>query len=280
MKKMFAIVLALMLCVSVLSVSAFAAEGKTTVHAKVPADWTAPNAYGWVDRVGNPSWPGDAMTANGEWWDGSIDATNDRIIINNNDGTSGPQTSDITIEAGKEIWLVVSQADDGSYSATVSYTAPGDDVTPPEDETPKDETPKDETPKDEPAPAGDYYVAGSEGLCGVEWVVDAAENKMTYANGVYSITFKNVPAGNYSFKVTQGDWNKENWGGTGENGNFDFENPVAGDVTIEFNANTKAISVTDGGGNKTGDVSLAAVSVALLAATAGLVVVVSKKKEF
>ena len=63
MKKMFAIVLALMLCVSALSVAAFAAEGEVTVHAVVPEGWDAPNCYSWVDGVGATNWPGIAMTA-------------------------------------------------------------------------------------------------------------------------------------------------------------------------------------------------------------------------
>lgn len=273
MKKMFAIVLALMLCVSVLSVAAFAAEGDTVVHAKVPAEWNAPNVYGWTDPTGNPAWPGTAMTADGEWWVGTIDAANDRVIINNSDGTSGPQTVDITIEAGKEVWLVISE-EGGSFNASVSYEGPdGEVVTPP----PAD---------DKPAANATYIVAGnSKDVFGAEWDPSAEANKMTKGDdGIYSITYTNVAAGNYSLKVTDGTWTNS-WGGYGENGNFDIELTAASDVTVKFNPKKNQVSIVIGdevidGPAGTGDVSLAAVSVALLAATAGLVAVVSKKKEF
>ena len=62
--------------------------------------------------------------------------------------------------------------------------------------------------------------------------------------------------------------------------------PAASGMTVDvINPANKQVSIVIGdevleGPVTTGDVSLAAVSVALLAATAGLVAVVSKKKEF
>ena len=285
MKKMFAIVLALMLCVSALSVVAFAAEGDTVVHAKVPAEWTAPNVYGWTDPNGNPAWPGTAMTADGEWWTGTIDAANDRVIINNSDGSSGPQTVDITIEAGKEVWLVLSGDGTGASDYTVYYEEPvaGDDTnddTTNDDTTNDDTTTEDNTTNEQPAADAAYYVAGFAALCnGKEWDAGAVENKMTKGeDGSYSITYTGVAAGSYELKVTAGNWDTC-WGNSsGDNVKFTID--AAADITVKFNPETGKITVLNGENPITGDMSLAAVSVALLAATAGLVVTVSKKKEF
>ncbi len=263
MKKMFAIVLALMLCVSVLSVTAFAADN-VIIRAKVPADWENVGAYTWEPEDFG-AWPGATMTKNGDWYEITMPGTHTTVIINSANG----QTTDLTIDAGKDVWIVVGEAGaDGKYAASVSYEEPGNDVVvPPVDDTPVT-----------PAPAGDYYVAGSAALCGVEWDPAAAANKMTLVDGKYTITYKDVAPGKYSLKVTDGTWNNS-WGGNGENGNFDFEITETCDVTVEFDPSIQDVTVIAGEAIL-GDVSLAAVSVALLAATAGLVVVVSKKKEF
>ena len=48
---------------------------------------------------------------------------------------------------------------------------------------------------------------------GKSW--DAASNIMTYmGEGLYSCTFKNVPAANYEYKIAMGDWS-ENYGAGG-----------------------------------------------------------------
>ena len=47
MKKLIAIALVLMLCISALSISAFAAGGTVTVYAKVLDGWTNVGAYTW-----------------------------------------------------------------------------------------------------------------------------------------------------------------------------------------------------------------------------------------
>ena len=86
-----------------------------------------------------------------------------------------------------------------------------------------------------------YTVAGTADLCGTAW--DPTQNPMTpNSDGTYSITFSNVPAGNHSFKVTDGSWTN-NWGGSGTDGNYEFSLAVTSDVTITFNPSTGAITV-------------------------------------
>lgn len=272
MKKMFAIVLALMLCVSVLSVAAFAAEGEMVIHVDAPDAWAECYAYNWPESLGG--WPGTKLTAdaNGEYT-ATVKTGFDGMVIG--EGNGKPQTVDITdLDMSKaEAWIVIGEAGaDGKHTYTVTYEKGGEVVTPPVEE--------------KPAADATYVVAGSSAdVFGAEWDPSAEANKMTKGDdGIYSITYTNVAAGTYSLKVTDGSWTNS-WGGTGENGNFDFELTAASDVTVKFNPANKQVSIVIGdevleGPVTTGDVSLAAVSVALLAATAGLVVVVSKKKEF
>ena len=86
----------------------------------------------------------------------------------------------------------------------------------------------------------DYYVAGSDGLCGVGWNPGYAANKMYLdADGLYKKLFKSVPAGNHECKVTNGTWD-QSWGDGGNN--FAFTTDDVYNVTIIFNAETKELS--------------------------------------
>ena len=89
-----------------------------------------------------------------------------------------------------------------------------------------------------------YYVAGTEDLCGVAWEPGYAANKMALgADGLYTITFKSVPAGDHEFKVTDGTWSNS-WGQDGGSNNYAFSTTEVCNVTITFNAETKQIEVT------------------------------------
>ncbi len=86
----------------------------------------------------------------------------------------------------------------------------------------------------------DYYVAGTDGLCGVGWNPGYADNKMYLdADGLYKKLFKSVPAGKHECKVTDGTWDNS-WGVDGNN--FAFETDDVYNVTIIFNAETKELS--------------------------------------
>ncbi len=250
MKKLFAIALALMLCICALSVCAFAAEDTITIYVSIESE-TAPNAWAWGD-YGNAfsGWPGEAMTKDGEYWTIEVPVGTTGFIANN--GTA--QTSDITIAGTEDVYITVA----ADYS---SYEVEGGEVTP-------------------PAPDA-YYVAGSAGLCGVEWDPAAEANKMTEgADGVWSITYSNVAAGSYELKVTGGSW-ASSWG-TASGSNIDFTVEEGAEVIVTFNPATNNADVLVNGElvPETGDMGLTAVAVALVAATAGLAVALTKKKEF
>ncbi len=93
--------------------------------------------------------------------------------------------------------------------------------------------------------AGTYTVAGEVGLCGVAW--DPTSNAMTAnGDGTYSITFANIAAGTYQFKVTDGSW-ANSWGLNGGSDNNKVAVETACDVTITFNPETKETTCTGTG---------------------------------
>lgn len=80
-----------------------------TVHVKAPADWSEPNLWAWSAPDGTnvfTTWPGEALTEEGDWLTKEIPGWVNSIIVNGNGGEI--QTSDISIEAGKDVWVVVS----------------------------------------------------------------------------------------------------------------------------------------------------------------------------
>lgn len=93
-----------------------------TVYVKAPEDWKEPHLWAWSAPDGTnafASWPGEALQDNGDGWL-SLTAPGwiNSVIVNGNNGEV--QTTDISVETGKDIWLVVSDAE----TATVSYEQP------------------------------------------------------------------------------------------------------------------------------------------------------------
>ena len=207
-------------------------QGRVTVHASIPADWSEAYVYSWIKDGNGPAWPGDAMTKDGDWWVGTVDAVNNQVIISNN---GAPQTIDLTVEAGKEVWVAVTEAGaDGKYTADIYYQDPaegGEPVDPQKPVTPV-------IPED-----ANFYVAGYAALCGEDWNPGAEANKMMIgSDGQYEKTFENIPAGDYALKVTIGNWDMS-WGGDGADGNYTFSMEQTGRVTVLFNAETQTVSV-------------------------------------
>ena len=86
-----------------------------------------------------------------------------------------------------------------------------------------------------------YYVAGTASLCESNWNCADPGNKMELnEEGLYEKLFHSVPAGDHEFKITDGTWDNS-WGNGGNN--YAFSTTEVQDVTITFNADTKAIEV-------------------------------------
>lgn len=84
-----------------------------------------------------------------------------------------------------------------------------------------------------------FVVAGDEGLTGESWNPSSEANEMTEDGEVYKITFEDVTAGTYGFKIVKnGSW-ASSW--PGENYSITLEDTA--DVTITFNPNDSSIDV-------------------------------------
>lgn len=244
-----------------------------TVTATVPSDWTNVRIWAWLSSDNsNPlggDWPGTAMTKNGDKYSIVIPSTSvDRIVINGDVDGAVKQTVDLNVVAGKNADIVIGAAgDDGKFAAEVTYN--GSVVVAPVD----------------PSLKGDYRVVGDAAWMGAWDPANALGLMSEVSDGVYEITFKNVPVGNYEFKVTKdGTWDNA-WGQGGiGGGNIAMAVTVAGDVTVRLNVGTGSLTYKTAASGEwvpvTGDMGIAAVCAALLFASAGLVCAVSKKKEF
>ena len=290
MKKMIAIALVLMLCISALSVSAFAVfdtvESLAVVGTGIPGvgEWKPGDPAGDMTEVSEGIWEkviecpaGTSMkfkVAGNDKWDDSCNFGSATIVLG--------QKADLTCSGGSSD-MPFSVAEATTIKITVDLTAEPATILVEDVHGGNTDVPVQPPVVEPPVTFDAYYVAGSAALCnGKEWDPAAAENAMVKGDdGIWSITYTNVPAGEYELKVTAGSWDN-NWGANGAaNGeNVKITVAEAGDVTIKFNPATNWISVYHGDNPLTNDVSLAGIGIALLAATAGVVALVGKKKEF
>ena len=129
MKKIFAILLSVVMLLGMLSAAAFA-EGETEtdevmipVVVQVPEGWDVPNLWAWADDGTNAfaAWPGEEMEALAEgWYYTYVPDFVQNVIVNANQGTDeAVQTDGIAVEAGKEVWITVAE----DQTAAVSYDA-------------------------------------------------------------------------------------------------------------------------------------------------------------
>lgn len=292
MKKIIAIALVLMLCVSALSINAFAVfdtvESLAVVGTGIPgvSEWTPGDPAGDMTEVSEGIWEkviecpaGTSMkfkVAGNDKWDDSCNFGSATIVLG--------QKADLTCGGGSTD-MPFSVAEATTIKITVDLTAEPATILVEDVNGGNTEPPVVEPPVEEPPVSIDaYYVAGTAGLCnGVEWDPAAAVNAMTKGDdGIWTITFSNVPAGEHKLKVTAGTWDNC-WGavnGGDADGNVVFSlEEVAEEITVKFNPANNMISVYNGDNPLTNDVSMAGVAVALLAATAGVVALVGMKKK-
>lgn len=116
------------------------AVANITVRVMAPSDWDAPCLWAWSAPDGTnvfSTWPGEALEDDQDGWlKKEIPGWVNSVIVNGNEGSV--QTADISIDAGKDVWVVVTDAE--TYE--VSYEEP--EVTAPElpDTTPDTENPE------------------------------------------------------------------------------------------------------------------------------------------
>lgn len=95
-----------------------------TVYVKVPDDWANPCLWAWEHPSGTNAfagWPGEALTAGEDgWYAMTVPGWINSVIINANEG--GIQTSDLRVDAGKDLYVTVVSAEE----ATVAYEKPAE----------------------------------------------------------------------------------------------------------------------------------------------------------
>ena len=211
-RKILVALLILMTLLMSLVVVAIPASAETTktVYFTNSNGWSNVYAYAWYGSSSTTlgAWPGTKMTyvetndMKQDIYAIEVPTNSTKIIFNNGSGT---QSADTTISSTANGYYPNSSS--GGFSCgTYTYS-----------------------------PAV-FYVAGTKGLCSADW--NAKIDAMTHnGNGSHTITFKNVPAGKYEYKVTNGTWDKS-WPGQ----NKSFTTTAVSNVTITFNAKTQSVS--------------------------------------
>lgn len=119
-----------------------------TVRVMAPSDWEAPNLWAWSAPDGTnafASWPGEALEEDENGWlKMQVPGWVNSLIVNGNEGSV--QTTDISVDAGKDVWLVVK----GPEEAEVYYEEPQVEAAEPSEEAETETTaPEEEKPEDE-----------------------------------------------------------------------------------------------------------------------------------
>ena len=246
MKKIYSLLVALV-CGVMLSFTQAA-----TIKVHVPQDgsltgWNLGTVYFWVWNTGAEGSNLQATSEGNGWYSANV-TTNNFLV---KDGADWAGDSHQSVDQAISGDACYELANGSSKKILTAVSCDGGT-----------------TPVNPPTPSGSYYVAGNGvgAWCnGVSWDPGAEANKMT--NG--SITFTNVPAGTYDFKITQGAWGTNgvnNWDYNYFNAacsnvtavhsepdwNIEFTTAQAGDITITFDGSKICVNATGGGTNPGG----------------------------
>lgn len=208
-KRILALVLCLAAVISLLPISAWAAD-TVTVYCTPPEDWEVCRIY-WWGSDSDPSWPGRRMRVNQDgvyYYD--VPSNAQGLLFNNG---SGQQTGDLQVPQDEYVQYLVDNHCWVAYGETDPQVL--------------------------------YIVAGFDALCGSSWDPGDRNNQMTDedGDGIYTKTYENVAAGTYELKVTTGSW-AQSWGDP-ENGSNYVLNVVndGTDVTVAFDSEAKKILI-------------------------------------
>ena len=247
-RQAICLMLALVLVLGLFPAIQVHAAEDTTLYLVPNSNWKQSNArfaiYYW-NAAGTNAWT-DMSDPDGDgMYEGVVPAGYDNIIFcrmnpsaaANNWNNKWNQTSDLKVPTdGTNCYTVKAGTWDnggGTWSA----------VTPePEETEPVVTEPVVTEPiETQPAPAGTYYVAGVAALCGSEWNAADPANRLEWNGntGLFEKVYPNVAEGTYQFKVTDGTWNNA-WGKDGQN--YTFAVSAECDVTITFDASSKAVN--------------------------------------
>ncbi len=230
-KKLIGILMTIVMLVSVLSVAAAAAGAGNTLYLKPNANWNVDGArfaaYYW-DGNGNEGWV-DMINSNSDGtYECTIPVGYPNVIFcrmnpattENNWENKWNQSADLTVPTDSNNCYAIAE---GSWDAGAWVALGGS------------------APEVTPAFTG-YCVAGDAALCGADWDATYGANQMTLnSDGLYELTFVNIPAGDYKLKVAKYDWSFECPAGYGND--YALNVPSASNVKILFNEAANEITV-------------------------------------
>ena len=208
-------------------------ENETTVYLVPNTNWKDASArfavYYFDDAAGTNGWISMTDADSDGYYEAVVPAGYSTLIFcrmdpsttENNWDNKWNQTGNLTLDGTNNCYTITEGSWDAGTWSVYTPTTGGD------------------TDADEAT----YILAGSAAIFGTEWDIANTSNKMALnaETGLYEKTYESVPVGTYEFKVTDGTWNNS-WGKDG--GNYSFTIEAISDVTITFNADTKAITVT------------------------------------
>ena len=238
-KRLLSLVIVLAMALSMLPMISFAADAPTTLYVKPNANWLKDGARFAAYFFGNGDTWVDCSDADGDGiYEVAVPAGYTSIIFcrmnpkaaANNWTNKWNQTGDLKIPTDDKIcYMVPENTWDKGVGQWVEYTPEGG------------------AGETEPTTASPikYSVAGEATLCGSAWTPEDINNMMLDEDndGIYSITYDNVAAGTYQFKVTDGTWNNS-WGKADSNDNYSLTlDADAKTVEIRFNTETKLVEV-------------------------------------
>lgn len=146
--KIMSVVVMVVLCMSLLGTSVFAAETFKVTATGIPSDWTGVGIWAWgaddLDLIGSygmAAWPGPKMAKDGDNYTYELPIGTTNLVIN--EGVEGgKQTVDLTISGKKDVTITIKEAgEDGKFAADIKEGAAeadkGDSTSPKtDDETP------------------------------------------------------------------------------------------------------------------------------------------------
>ncbi len=197
------VLMTILMSLVVTTIPASAANVDTSIYLKPNSNWTQASAwfsiYTWGGSAGEKwikmtDWDGDGI------YEGTLPAGYTNLIfcrMNNASSTLGwsnvwNQTNDLTFDGTKNLYTVSSGAWSNGAGTWSAFSAPT------------------------------FTVAGnSADVFGTEWDPTNSANNMAFSNGTYSITYKSVDAGAYTFKCTKNNTWDFAIGGTGSNADSD-----------------------------------------------------------
>jgi len=186
-KKSLSVLLSIIMLMSIFTTAISVSAAENKVYFVNTRGWGQVNVYNWYNDGGeNAGWPGEQAPLT-SIEDGygiySYDVKDFDGVIFNNGGSIQTENLVASDLIGKYYEPKTNRAYDTPAEAIKGFNE---------------------------MQTYDYYVVGSAGLCGSEWLVaDPTCGMDASPDGTYSKTFENIAAGTYEFKINTGKWASE-----------------------------------------------------------------------